>query len=137
MSMSTRADNVRGELFQHYKSGRYRRLLQATLVPSTHWTVVSPGAGYVSPTLMMVLHSDDARPLRLVMTSSGPVVIDDRPGTALGSDGDEIAYDSFEERGPVTIYVSLTYGTLWCRARPEFDGSLPDASPRFRPVCEE
>jgi len=134
--MSTRAENVRGELYVHYKGGRYRRLLQAILVPSTHWTVVSPGAGYVSDTIMTVLHSDDARPLCLVMTSSGPVVIDDRPGTVLGGTGDEIVYDPFEERGPVTVYVSLTYGTLWCRARPEFEGSLPDASPRFRPVSE-
>jgi hypothetical protein len=134
--MSTRAENVRGELFLHYKGGRYRRLLQATLVPSTHWTSTSPGTGYVSAPIMTVLHSDDARPLRLVMTSGGPVVIDDRPGTVLGSDGDEISYDPFEERGPMTVYVSLTYGTIWGRARPEFDGVLPNGTPRFRPVSE-
>jgi hypothetical protein len=126
--MSTRADNVNGELFQHYKpnGGRYRRLFQAMFVPSTHWAANK----HEDHDILHVLHSDDARSLRVVMTSSGPFVIDTRPGTSLGPQH-YYSYSPYEVIGPMTVYVSLTYGTLWGRMRTEFDGTTEDGSIRF------
>lgn len=123
--MSTRADNVKGELFQHYKvgGGRYRRLFQAKLVPSNHWASCKE-------TFLNVLHADDARPLRLVMTTEGPLVIDDAPVDAANY-GD---YDPYAVIGTVTVYASLTHGTIWCRRREEFEGDADDGRKRFAPI---
>ncbi len=106
------------DLRKHYKGGRYRKLFEAV-------TSTEPFDVRIEVMLFEALHSDDRR---RVFVSAPRSHFEER----------FTVHDPGGKGGvPVVVYVSLTYGAIWCRPREEFEGTVVfDGTevPRFEPV---
>ncbi len=114
MAIDTRSLDVEGKIYRHYRGGTYRALFEASLMaPSSYITVVAR--------LGRVLHSTDTRSLPLYVFKSHGIVVED-----VGHEGEPIAG---------VVYVSLQHGTVWWRAKSEFEGYIQEKQAfRFVPI---